>query len=87
MPLKAALTRGRLRKAERRARKLHGLQRRYRRFIEELNENKKGMDPAKYESKKAELEGKRHKLVEEMKHVEEDERRLRAELKALERAA
>lgn len=81
MGLKEVLRRGKLQKVEREARKLHGLQRRYRRFLDDLEEERKrGLAKEKYEERKAKLEAKRHELIEKLKQVEEQERQLRAEL-------
>ncbi|HEV8358846.1 MAG TPA: hypothetical protein VGR28_00170 [Candidatus Thermoplasmatota archaeon] len=81
--------RGKLQRVERRAKKLHGLQARIRGKIEDLETQKRkgGLDAAKYADKKAKLEAERHALIDELKTVEEHERQLRAELKALEAAA
>lgn len=78
------LLRGKLQRAERHARKLHGLQRRVRGQLDDLEEKKrKGtLAPAAYEDRKAKLEARRHEIIDELKMVEEKERQLRAELKS-----
>ena len=83
MGLKSLFLRNKLQSAEREAKKLHGLQRRVRTQLDDLNQQKrKGMDAAKYEDRKAKLETRRHEIIEKLKHVEEKERQLRAEVKS-----
>lgn len=88
MGLKTILVRGKLSRAEREAKRLHGLQRRVRSQMDDLEgEKRKGLEAAKYEDKKKRLEARRHELIDKLKHVEEQERHLRAELRTLEAAA
>jgi F0F1-type ATP synthase membrane subunit b/b' len=88
MGLKTLLVRNKLQGAERQAKKFHGLQRRVRSQLDELEaERRKGMEQAKYEARKAKLEARRHELIDKLKNVEERERHLRAELRTLEAAA
>jgi chromosome segregation ATPase len=87
--LKAFLMKGKLQRAEREAKRLHGMQKRVRGHIDELEaeHRKGGMDEATYKDRKAKLEAKRHEYIEKLKEVEVLERQLRADLKALEASA
>jgi hypothetical protein len=71
---------GKLRRAERKVRKLHGLQARVRSQLEDLEKQRKqGMDAAKHAAKRAKLEQKRHEILEKLKAIEAEERQLRAQ--------
>lgn len=89
MALKAFLVRTRLARTEREAKRLHGLQKRVRNQLEELEtEKKRGkVSEAAYKDRREKLEQQRHELVAKLHHVEEQVRRLRAELVAVERAS
>jgi reverse gyrase len=80
------LTRGRLQRAEREAKRLHGLQKRLRTKLDDLEQErkKKGLPEAAYQERKARIDHERHALLDKLKEVEERERHLRAELHALE---
>ncbi|MCA1814304.1 MAG: hypothetical protein LC624_10210 [Halobacteriales archaeon] len=84
--LKAALTRGKLKRTEARIKKLHGLQKRNRRHIQELLRARDDMEREAYEEKKTKLEAVKHGLIEQIAPLEEDQRRLEGELRGLESA-
>lgn len=87
--LKRFLMNARLSRTEREAKRLHGLQKRVRNQLEELEDEKRRgkVTEAAYKDRKAKLDTHRHELVEKLKHVEEQVRHLRAELAAVDRAS
>lgn len=89
MGLKTFLMRAKLRRAEREAKRLHGLQKRVRTQLDDLEgeRRKGGVAPAAYEDRKARLDARRHELLARLKQVEEHERHLRAELQGASAAA
>lgn len=88
MGLKEFLLRGKLSRTEREARRLHGHQKRVRGQLDDLEgERKKGMAEGAYKDRKAKLEQKRHEIIAKLKTVEEQERQLRAEVHAADRAS
>ena len=86
--LRTILLKAKLQRTGREAKRLHGLQKRVRNQLEELEqERRKGLAQEKYEERKAKLEARRHEIIEKLKHVEAQERQVRAEVHAAERAA
>jgi hypothetical protein len=86
MVLKAALTRSKLRRVEARIKKLHGLQKRNRKHIQQLLQSRDDLEREDYDAKKAKLEASKKELIEKLAPLEEEQRRLEAEVRALEGA-
>lgn len=87
--LQGFIAKTRLKRAEREAKRLHGLQKRVRNQLDELAEKKRkgALSEDAYLGRKDKLEAHRHELVEKLKHVEDQVRHLRAEFHAVEKAS
>jgi TolA-binding protein len=81
--LKAALTRSKLRRVEARIKKLHGLQKRNRKQIQQLLQQRDELEREKYEKEKAKLEAAKKELIEKLAPLEDEQRRLEAELQGM----
>jgi uncharacterized protein (DUF849 family) len=78
--LNAFLARSRLRRVEARVKKLHGLQKRNRKQIQRLLQQRDELEREKYEEKKAKLEAAKHDIIAKVKVLEDQQRALEAQL-------